>query len=71
MHLWPQMRKTSKPLSAAWTFFQLVEAPPQSPVNTKCILKRSLKDCGYAIFQIAISHKYFSRYAICFLRNSR
>ena len=41
-------------------FFKLVEAPPQSPANTKCVLKRSLKDCGYAIFQIAISHKYFS-----------
>ena len=42
-------KKTSKPLSAAWTFFKLVEAPPQSPANTKCVLKRSPLDCGYAI----------------------
>jgi len=42
-------KKTSKPLSAAWTFFKLVEAPPQSPANTKCVLKRSPSDCGYAI----------------------
>jgi len=30
-------------------FFKLVEAPPQSPANTKCVLKRSPLDCGYAI----------------------
>ena len=29
--------------------FLLVEAPPQSPANTKCVLKRSPLDCGYAI----------------------
>ena len=39
MHLWYKYEKTSKPLSAAWTFFTLVEAPPQSPANTKCVLK--------------------------------
>jgi len=30
-------------------FFKLVEAPPQSPANTKSVLKRSPSDCGYAI----------------------
>ena len=38
MHLWYKYEKTSKPLSAAWTFFTLVEAPPQSPANTNCVL---------------------------------
>ena len=33
--------------------FLLVEAPPQSPANTKSVLERSPSDCGYAILRIA------------------
>ena len=37
-------------------FFKLVEAPPQSPANTKCVLEHSPSDRGYTILRIAISH---------------
>ena len=53
-------KKSPETAFAAQVIFLLVEAPPQSLTNTKCVLKHSPSDCGYSIFQIAISHKYFS-----------
>lgn len=48
--------KTPEPPLATRVLFWLVEAPPQSPANTKCVLERSPSDCGYTILRIAISH---------------
>lgn len=44
-----------KPFSAERVIFLLVEAPPQSPTNTKCVLRRSPSDYGYAILRITAS----------------
>ena len=48
--------KTPEPPLATRVLFWLVEAPPQSPANTKCVLERSPSDRGYTILRIAISH---------------
>ena len=50
-------KKSPETAFAARAIFLLVEAPPQSPTNTECVLKRSLTDCGYAILQIAETRK--------------
>ena len=46
-------KKSPETAFAERVIFLLVEAPPQSPANTKCVLERSPSDRGYAIFQIA------------------
>ena len=45
--------KSPKTAFAERVSFLLVEAPPQSPANTKCVLKHSSSNCGYAILRIA------------------
>ena len=44
-------KKSPETAFAERVIFLLVEAPPQSPTNTKSVLKHSLADCGYAILE--------------------
>ena len=47
--------KSPETAFAERVIFLLVEAPPQSPTNTKCVLRRSPSDYGYAILRITAS----------------